>query len=99
MADERLKEYPEYPTAKESGTEWVAAAWRGLALPKDTPAEIVSLLTSKCQTIAESDAHLTFMDKNGFSVKIRGPEDFTEFLAQQDEQWKAVIEAAGYAKN
>ncbi|MFV1964023.1 MAG: tripartite tricarboxylate transporter substrate binding protein [Pirellulaceae bacterium] len=99
MAEERLEDYPECPTAKESGTEWVALGWRGLALPKNTSADIVALLETKCRAIAASEAYRTFMQKNGFHIEIRGPEEFSQFLAQQDEQWKSVIEAAGYAQN
>jgi tripartite-type tricarboxylate transporter receptor subunit TctC len=98
MADQRLEDYPDIPTAKESGTDWVAVGWRGLALPKDTPAEIVRVLEEKCREIAESEAFRTFMRKNGFRIEVRGPEEFTQFLAAQDELWKTVIEAAGYAQ-
>jgi tripartite-type tricarboxylate transporter receptor subunit TctC len=98
MTDERLEDYPDIPTARESGTEWTAAGWRGLALPKNTPREIVDLLSERCQAIAESEAYKTFMAKNGFRIEIRSPEEFTEFLAAQDKQWQSVIDAAGYAR-
>ena len=98
MADERLAAFPDVPTAKESGVDWVAVGWRGLALPKGTPAEIVSLLEEKCLAIAKSDEFATAMKKRGFGVEVRGPEEFTTFLAAQDEQWKAVVEAAGYTE-
>lgn len=98
MSDERLPEFPDVPTAKESGVDWVAVGWRGLALPKGTPPEIVSLLREKCLAIAKSDDFKAAMKKRGFGVAVRGPEEFTQFLAAQDEQWKAVVESAGYAK-
>jgi len=98
MAEERLEDFPDCPTARESGTDWVAVAWRGLALPKNTPPSIVSVLDEKCRAIATSDAYRTFMKKNGFCIKVRGPEEFEQFLAQQDAQWKTVIDAAGYAQ-
>lgn len=98
MADERLPEFPDVQTAKESGVDWVAVGWRGLALPKETPAEVVAILKEKCLAIANSDEFKEAMQKRGFGMKVRGPEEFTEFLAAQDEQWKAVVEAAGYAK-
>lgn len=98
MSDERLADFPQVPTAKEAGVDWIAVGWRGLALPKTTPPEIVELLEEKCQAIANSEAYRTFMQKQRFGVKIRGSAEFTEFLRSQDEQWHAVVKAAGYAR-
>ncbi len=96
MNDTRMPDYPEMPTAREQGIDWVAVGWRGLGLPKGTPREIVQLLEDRCYRIAQSDVYRDFMAKNGFGVKIRKAEEFTDFLAAQDEQWKSVVEAAGY---
>jgi tripartite-type tricarboxylate transporter receptor subunit TctC len=96
MADERLAGFPELPTAREQGVDWVAVGWRGLALPKGTPPEIVHTLEERCREIAHSDKFKEFMQQNGFGIKVRTTDEFTTFLRQQDEQWKAVVEAAGY---
>ena len=98
MSEERHPDFPDVPTVKESGVDWIAVAWRGLALPKGTPPEIVDTLYEKCKGIAESDAYKEFMGKNGFAIMIRGKDDFKQFLVEQDAQWKEVIEAANYAK-
>ena len=94
MSEDRLADFPDLPTAKESGVDWVAVGWRGLAVPKATPPEIVQLLEEKCQTIAHSDAYREFMQKQRFGVTIRGSTEFTEFLRAQDKQWHSVVEAA-----
>lgn len=99
MAEDRLPGFPDIPTTKELGYDWVAVGWRGLALPKGTPPEIVSKLEEKCLKIAASDDYQAFMDKNRFGVKIRPADEFEEFLRQQDEQWGEVIEAVGYSKS
>ena len=93
MSEDRLSEYPELPTAREQGVDWVAVGWRGLALPKGTAPEIVSQLEQTCLAIAESDEYKDFMGKNRFGITIRGSQDFTKFLQAQDEQWGAVVEA------
>lgn len=98
MSDERHKDFPDVPTAKESGVEWTAFAWRGLALPKDTPAELVDTIYEKCSRIVESEEYKEFMRKNGFAIKVRAKDEFKQFLAEQDAQWNKVIETAGYAK-
>lgn len=98
MAEERMTDYPDLLTAREQGTDWVAVGWRGLALPKGTPTEIIDLLADRCAKIAASDEYREFMQKNGFGISIRERGDFNEFLREQDEQWKSVVEAAGYDK-
>jgi hypothetical protein len=98
MAEQRMADYPDLRTANEQGTEWVAVGWRGLALPKGTPSDIVTVLAERCAKIAASDDYREFMQKNGFGIKIRTTSDFTDFLQEQDEQWKSVVEAAGYDK-
>lgn len=96
MAQERMADYSDVQTAREQGTDWVAVGWRGLALPKETPTDVVQILADRCDKIAASDEYREFMQKNGFGIKIRKTNDFTDFLQEQDEQWKGVVEAAGY---
>ncbi len=98
MDEQRHPDFPEIPTLKEEGYDWSAVGWRGLAVPKETPPEIVKKLLKECETIAESEEFKDFMDKNGFALIVRGPEEFTEFLDQQESLWTPVIELAGYTK-
>lgn len=98
MSNNRLAEHPNIPTLKESGIDWEAVGWRGLCLPKDTPQDIFDTVAAACSRIIESPEYADFMRKNGFGSKIRMGPEFAQFLAQQDAQWKNVIEAAGYAK-
>ena len=98
MSDERLAEFPEIPTLKEAGYDWSAVGWRGLALPPETPAKIVEILAQHCEAIAASAEFKDFMQKTGFATAIRGPDEFPEFLKQQEQLWSPVIEAAGYAQ-
>lgn len=97
MAEQRLEAYPDVPTAKEQGVDWVAMGWRGLALPKGVEQAKADAIEAACLEIAQSAEYREFMEDNGFGVTIRGAEEFRRFLAEQDRQWQGVIEAAGYA--
>ncbi len=97
MADERMPQYPDVPTVKEAGVDWSAVGWRGLAVPTETPPEIVETLLVACRKIAASAEYKDFMDKNGFNIQIREGSEFVNFLARQDEQWQRVIQQAGFA--
>lgn len=98
MSPERLTDYPDMPTLKESDVDWVAVGWRGLGMPKGTPEFILKTVREACERILASPEFTSFMKKNGFSTEIRSGDAFARFLEEQDRQWKTVIEAAGYAK-
>ena len=91
MSEKRLSKFPDIPTVRESGTDWVAVGWRGLALPNNTPADIVATLSAACQRIVESPRYREYMDKEGFGITIRHTEDFESFLKDQDAQWGPVV--------
>ncbi len=96
MSDQRLTDFPEIPTCRESGIDWEAVGWRGLAVPKNTPAEVVDALVAKCRKIAESGEYRAFMKNYGFGIRIRGPAEFTAFLQEQEKLWQPIVEAARY---
>lgn len=98
MADERSPKFPDVPTLKEMGINWSAGTWRGIAAPKGTPKEIIDILYKALTEITKSDEFKDFMARNGFGIKIRGPEEFKKFLAEQDKTWKKVLKIAGYLK-
>jgi tripartite-type tricarboxylate transporter receptor subunit TctC len=91
MSPERLAEFPNLPTCKELGVDWEAVGYRGLALPRGTPADVVKTVADACMEIARSEEFASFMKKNGFAPAVRGPGEFAEFLRDQDEQWHKVI--------
>ena len=98
MSEERLEDYPDLPTVRESGIDWVAVGWRGLLLPKRTPVNVVSILENAVGEIVASEAYKEFMVKNGFGIVVKSSEAFGSFLEREDAQWQSVIEAAGFAK-
>ncbi|HUE70818.1 MAG TPA: tripartite tricarboxylate transporter substrate binding protein, partial [Pirellulaceae bacterium] len=97
MAAQRLPDYPQVPTAKESGIDWEAVGWRGLLLPKRTPKDVRNLLDESLTRVLESDAYQEFMAKNRFGITISHGDEFTAFLDEQERRWGEVIESAGYA--
>ncbi len=96
MSDERLQRFPNVPTLKEQGINWSAGTWRGISVPKNTPAEVKAILETEVLKIANSEAFKEFMDINGFGIKIRNGAEFYEFAKQQDSAWKSVLELGGF---
>jgi hypothetical protein len=96
LSEERLADFPDLPTAREQGLDWVAMGWRGLALPKGTPTVIAQKLERELQAILTSAEYRDFMKLRGFGVVVKGPREFETFLDRQETQWKQVLEDAGY---
>ena len=98
MSDERIPAFPNVPTLKESGINWSSGTWRGIAVPKGTPKTVINTLYNACNEIAQSSSFKDFMSKRGFGIKIRGPEQFAQFVKEQDQTWKTILKLGGYAK-
>jgi len=98
MADSRDPRFPDIPTLKEQGVNWSAGTWRGVAVPKGTPKEIIQILETALKKIYNSDSFKEFMNKNGFGMTWRGSEEFYNFVKEQDQVWKEVLKIGGYIK-
>lgn len=98
MSTERLQTYADIPTAKEQGVDCVSVGWRGLAAPKGVPTEVLQKLRTACDEILAGEEYREFMAKNRFGVAIRNASEFETFLAQQEKEWKPILDAAGYTK-
>ena len=98
MADERDSKFPDVPTLKELGIDWSSGTWRGVAVPKGTPKEVISSLYEKLLKIANSEKYKDFMSKNGFGIKIRNSEEFYNFAKEQNTTWEKVLRIGGYVK-
>jgi len=98
MADERNPKYPDVPTLKELGIDWSSGTWRGIAVPKGTPEEVINSLYGKLSKITNSEKYKDFMSKNGFGIKIRNSEEFSNFVEEQNTTWKKILKIGGYLK-
>lgn len=57
---------PDVQTAKEMGIDITIQGWGGFAVPKDTPQEIVDILTAASKTAINSDAVKKLLAERGF---------------------------------
>jgi tripartite-type tricarboxylate transporter receptor subunit TctC len=97
MAETRVPGFEDVPTFREQGHDWAIAGWRGIAAPRDTPADRLDILTSELDQIAHSEALATFMGNAGFNLSIEGPEPFAATLEQQDELFRDVLTGPAFS--
>jgi tripartite-type tricarboxylate transporter receptor subunit TctC len=95
MSNKRDALYSSVPTLVELGYDWTGMAWRGVAVPKGTPPEIVRVLEKAVKEIVEGQAYQSFMQKRGYGISWANSSDFRTFMAKKDNDSGAVMKAAG----
>lgn len=98
MADKRDPAFPDAPTLKEQGINWTMGAWRGIALPKGTSADIVNVYEKALDKVVKTKAYTDFMNAAPFGILYKGSADFAKFLAEQDQTMGGLMKEAGLTK-
>jgi tripartite-type tricarboxylate transporter receptor subunit TctC len=91
----RLDALPDIPTVGDFLPGYEAVSWQGLVAPKNTPAEIVSLLnTSVNAALVDPKTRARFAEL-GLTVRRGAPVDFEKLIADDTAKWARVIKFAG----
>ncbi|WP_075618830.1 tripartite tricarboxylate transporter substrate binding protein [Paenisporosarcina indica] len=91
MAEERVESLPEVPTLKERGIDLSIGTWRGLAVPKDTPADVVEKLEESFGETVQSEEFKATLDKLKLGYRYENGEGFTTLLEEQDKLFGDLI--------
>jgi len=98
MADERHPAFPDIPTLKEQGMDWSVGAWRGIAMPKGTPADIVAVMEKALEKIVATKDFKEFMKNKGYGTLYRSSGEFKKFLAEADAANGTLLKETGIVK-
>jgi putative tricarboxylic transport membrane protein len=99
FADKAPALYPNLPTIKQAtGSNWQTAAWRGFAMPKGAPKEVVDKLTNAIQKAYDSKEYKDFLTQRGFGAQWAKGDDFAKYMAKADADMAKVMKAVGIAK-
>ena len=96
MAGARAAQFPDVPTLKEMGANWELGTLRGLAAPKDTPADRVALLAAALKRVVEGDEYQRTMRSAGFTPSYEDPARFAVTLARTDRQLGALLTSEAF---
>jgi len=88
---ERDPNLPEVPTFNEEGFELEWGAFRGLAVPDNTPDETVELLDGIFKEIIADPDYVAKMEKAGFPVVYRNGADFEAYVDGVAEELEEII--------
>lgn len=91
-SEERLEQLPDVPTFTEQGVDIVDGAWRGVAVPPDTPDAIVQRIADAFAKVNQDPDVRKKMANLGFLLEDMGPQESAEFVAERKEQARQLLE-------
>lgn len=89
--EKRHPQFPDVPTFKELGIDWVDGAYRGIALPKSASAEMRKQVSDICLDINKDPDFRQRMADGGFELVDIGVDKMAGFMAERS---KVYIENA-----
>lgn len=95
---QRDPNYPDVPTLKEMGCDMEIELFRGISVPKGTPAAIVAKLENAFKKAAEDKDFLAFCQKNSFTVSFMGTTEFEKYLSGMNQKIAKIMQEAGLKK-
>jgi tripartite-type tricarboxylate transporter receptor subunit TctC len=89
---------PEVPTAKEQGFDVSLEAWRGIAVPKGTPRQVIVTLESAIRSTVSSSEFQKGSENLGVHPAFLSAGDFGALIASEDAYLARVMQAIGLKK-
>jgi tripartite-type tricarboxylate transporter receptor subunit TctC len=94
FTDKRLPQFPNYPTAKEQGIDFVMGQWRGLAALKGTPPERIKKLHDAFKAAMDDPEFKAMADKAGIILDYRNTEDFKKLVEKENKFYETIVKSA-----
>ncbi len=95
---QRDPNFPDIPTFTESGYPIVMDLFRGISVPKGTPADVVQKLESDFKKASESGLFRDVATKKGFTIGFQGAEEFGKYLEKQNGNIAKAMKISGLVK-
>ena len=96
-AEQREELYRDIPTMREQGVNLVIHSWHGVFAPGGTPPAVLARLEQALQKVAMHREFIEKMSTQALGVRYMNRAEFTRFFAEQDAQFKPLIQKLGLA--
>ena len=94
-AAERLASFPNVPTLREQGVDFVSGLFLALFAPKETPEPVMAALETALRKSMQDEALIQKMEGAGLGPVFRGRGEAAAFLAEEDKTYLSVIAKLG----
>jgi tripartite-type tricarboxylate transporter receptor subunit TctC len=98
LTQSRDPAWPEVPTARELGFEVALDAWRGIAVPRGTPRQVITALESAIRRTVESSEFLRGSENLGVRPAFLPAEEFSALVAKEDAELSRLMQTIGLKK-
>jgi tripartite-type tricarboxylate transporter receptor subunit TctC len=91
FSEKRLEMFPNIPTAKEQGINFVMGMWRGLVAPKGTPPDVIRKLHEVFKKAMDDPVFKKNAKDMSVELHYLGPEDFGKMMAYDNEFYGKLV--------
>lgn len=93
--NKRVPSLPNVPTIKESGVpDFELVAWFGVVAPKNTPTEVVALVSTKIQDAVHDEEFVAALGATGATPSPSSPSEFRDLIAAELPKWRSIVKAS-----
>lgn len=90
--------WPEVPTARELGFDVALDAWRGIAVPRGTPPQVVAALENAIRATTSSPDFVSAAEKLGVRPAFLPAQQFSALVSKEDAELSRLLQAIGLKK-
>ena len=95
MADQRLKGFERVPTLKERGIDLSIGTWRGLAAPKGTPPEVITVLADAARKSVDEPVLKEALDRLSMGLAYADAETFRANMKRDNDAFRTLVTKLG----
>jgi tripartite-type tricarboxylate transporter receptor subunit TctC len=95
MSEQRIKGFENVPTFKERGLDLQIGTWRGLAVPKGTPADVVAALRAATAKTVQEPSLREALDKQNMGYAYADGDAFYAVMARDHAFYRSLIQKLG----
>jgi len=94
LSPTRFKDFPNVPTAKESGVDTVFEQWRGIVAPKGTSPAIVQKLQDIFKKCVEDPIYVDKMKSMNAEAAYMDAKTFNDYVVSESNRIQNVLQTA-----
>ena len=91
FGDKRFEDFPNVPTGREAGLDFIYEQWRGVVAPKGTPEAIVLKLQNIFKQCVEDPAYIAKMKSMSAVASYLDGKALGDLIASEDKRIEAVL--------
>src|SRR5262245_21709729 len=98
LTQNRDPAWPDVPTARELGIDAALDAWRGIAVPRGTPRQVVSALENAIKGTVSSAEFVKAAENVGVRPAFMPADEFSALIAKEDAELSRLMQQIGLKK-